>query len=264
MSIAQLMSPTTVTNTRAKLADMIAIGDRLHPGLPSVINESNSASCSGQPDVSNSYATSLWSLDYLLQTAQSGVSRLQFHTNTAAVCGDFKPRESAEYPVSYRYYGAFCAADQAAMDAGKLSATPLYYGLWAFRQMPTGTFVDLDLADSDLSKLRAYAVEGPPGELTVALVNVQDPASTDSTADEVTIKLPGRSATGMQSPCRAPHPAGSRSTDASAVSLGGRTVSPEGRASGAPRSTPVHVDKTSSTVTVQPGTAQIVTYSARP
>ena len=57
-----------------------------------------------------------------MQTAQSGVARLQFHTNTAAICGDFKPRDSPDYPISYRYYGAFCAADQAALDTDRLSA----------------------------------------------------------------------------------------------------------------------------------------------
>jgi len=81
-----------------------------------------------------------------------GISKLQFHTNTAAICGDFKPRLSPEYPVSYRYYGAFCAADQEELDANQLSATPLYYGLWAFRQVPQGRFVDLDLDDSYLDE----------------------------------------------------------------------------------------------------------------
>jgi len=152
MTIEQLMSTQTHLNTRTKTEGVMSIGERLPGRIPSTINESNSASCSGMPGVSNSYATSLWSLDYLLQTAQSGISKLQFHTNTAAICGDFKPRLSPEYPVSYRYYGAFCAADQEELDANQLSATPLYYGLWAFRQVPQGRFVDLDLDDSYLDE----------------------------------------------------------------------------------------------------------------
>ncbi len=261
MSIAALMSPTTVLNTRSKLAGIMDNGARLGHRVPSVINESNSASCSGQPEVSNSYATSLWSLDYLMQTAQSGVSRLQFHTNTAAICGDFKARTSPDYPISYRYYGAFCAADQRAFDKGELSATPLYYGLWAFRQVPDGRFVDLDLADSDLGKLRAYGVEGPHGTLTMVLVNVQDPASAESTEDVVTVRLPSRFAKGRQVTLASTAPGGLSSTDASAVTLGGRSVSPAGVASGPPHATPVPVSGTSSTVTVAPGTAAIVTLT---
>jgi hypothetical protein len=42
---------------------------------------------------------------------------VNFHTSTAALCGDLKARDSAEYPISYRFYGAFCAPDQDALAA---------------------------------------------------------------------------------------------------------------------------------------------------
>ncbi|MER7443479.1 glycosyl hydrolase family 79 C-terminal domain-containing protein [Micromonospora avicenniae] len=261
VSIEQLMSPTTYTNTRSKLAGITAVDDQLHGTIPMTINESNTASCSGMPGVSNSYATALWSLDYLLQAAQSGVDRLQFHTNTTGVCGDFKPRDSAEYPISYRYYGAFCAADQAALDADELSANPLYYGIWAFRQVPQGRFVDLDLADEHLDKLRAYAVKGEAGTLTVVLINVQDPARAGSTGDSVTLNLPSAYHSGSQVTLRSAAPQGFASLDGGQISLGGQTVSPAGVASGTPQAAAVPVDLRSATVTVAPGTAQIVTFS---
>lgn len=261
MTIGQLMSPLTYTNTRSKLAGIMAVDDQLHGTIPMTLNESNSASCSGMPAASNSYATALWSLDYLLQAAQSGVDRLQFHTNTTGVCGDFKARDSADYPISYRYYGAFCATDQAALDANELSANPLYYGIWAFRQVPQGRFVDLDLADEHLDKLRAYAVKEKAGTLTVVLINVQDPAHPDSTQDAVTLNLPSAYGTGSQVTLRSAAPEGLASLDAAQIALGGRTVSPAGVATGAPQSTAVAVDHRSATVTVAPGTAQIVTFS---
>ncbi|MGH3388250.1 MAG: glycosyl hydrolase family 79 C-terminal domain-containing protein [Actinomadura sp.] len=261
VTIEQLMSPATHLNTRSKLQNMRAISKRLHDTVPSTLNESNSASCSGMPGVSHSYATSLWSLDYLLQAAQGGVSRLQFHTNTAAVCGDFKPRESAEYPISYRYYGAFCAADQQALDADLLSATPLYYGLWAFRQVPTGQFVDLDVADSDLGQLRAYAVKGKAGALTAVLINVQDPAKAESTNDRITLRLPSSYGAAQAVTLASSAPEGLASLDASRITLGGSTVNPAGLPTGSPQSTEVPVDHRTATVTVAPGTAQIITFS---
>jgi hypothetical protein len=261
VSIEQLMSPLTYTNTRSKLAGIMAVDDQLHGTIPMTLNESNSASCSGMPEVSHSYATALWSLDYLLQAAQSGVDRLQFHTNTAAVCGDFKPRDSADYPISYRYYGAFCAADQTALEANELSANPLYYGIWTFRQVPQGRFVDLDLADEHLDKLRAYALMGTEGTLTVVLLNVQDPARAESTQDAVTLNLPAAYRTGSQVTLRSAAPEGFASVDSGRVSLGGQTVSPAGVASGTPQATAVPVDQRSATMTVAPGTAQIVTFS---
>ncbi|HEY8455698.1 MAG TPA: glycosyl hydrolase family 79 C-terminal domain-containing protein [Actinopolymorphaceae bacterium] len=259
LTIEALMSPATVTNTRAKLAGIMAEDARVSGSIKSTINESNSASCSGQPDVSNAYATSLWSLDYLLQAAQSGVSRLQFHTNTAAICGDFKPRESPDYPISYRYYGAFCAADQAELDANGLSPTPLYYGIWAFRQVPAGSrFLSVDLADADLDKLRAYALKGSKGTMTVVLINVQDPASATSTTDRVTLRLPSPYRAGRQVVLRSAAPEGLASTDVWAITLGGHRVLPSGVATGRPKATPVDVAGKTVTVTVPPGTASIV------
>ncbi|MBQ0895722.1 hypothetical protein KBX37_21925 [Micromonospora sp. U56] len=261
MTIDQLMSPLTHTNTRNKLAGIMAAGDRLHGTIPMTINESNSASCSGMPAASNSYATSLWSLDYLLQAAQSGVSRLQFHTNTAAICGDFKPRDSADYPISYRYYGAFCAADQLALDKNELSATPLYYGIWAFRQVPQGRFVALDLDDTYLDRIRAYAVMGADGALTVVLINVQDPAKADSTHDAVTVQLPEAFRRGSVRTLQTTAPEGLASLDADRISLGGQQVNPSGQVVGTAQATSVPVDHRSATVAVEPGTAQIITFS---
>lgn len=260
MTIAALMSPATYTNTRTKLQGMVDIGSRLRPTIPSVINESNSASCSGMPGVSDSYATSLWSLDYLMETAQNRVGRVQFHTNTKAICGDFQPRASVNYPISYRYYGAFCAADQAAYDSNQLSAAPLYYGLWAFRQVPAGQFLKLDLADSALSQLRAYAVKDGTGTITVVLINVQDPASVTSTNDEVTLNLPSAFTSGRAVTLASSAPEGLASLDASRIALGGQTVGPDGVASGQPAGVPVAIAGKSATVSVAPGTAQILTF----
>ncbi|MFG1811962.1 glycosyl hydrolase family 79 C-terminal domain-containing protein [Streptomyces sp. NPDC049040] len=261
MTIPQLMSAKTYTTTRTKLAGIKAIGDEFGGRIPMTINESNSASCSGQPGASDAYATSLWSLDYLLQTAQSGIARVEFHTNTAAVCGDFKPRDSADYPISYRYYGAFCAPDQASLDAGRLSAAPLYYGLWAFHQVPQGQFVDLGLSDADLERVRAYGVRGRDGSLTVVLINVQDPATAGSGDDSVTLGLPQGYRKGRAVTLGTSAPEGLASRDAGRISLGGATVTPQGSPSARPAATPVRVGHGSSTVDVPAGTARILTFT---
>ncbi len=189
------------------------------------------------------------------------MSRLQFHTNTAAVCGDLQPRDSVNYPISYRYYGAFCGADQAALDAEHLSAAPLYYGLWAFRQVPTGRFADVNLADTDLDRLRAYAVQRLAGELTIVLINVQDPASATATSDTVALTLPLAYRSGRAVTLASSSPGGLGSTDASGISLGGQTISTTGIASDAPAGTAASVSGKSSTITVAPGTAQLVTFA---
>jgi len=260
LKLSTLMSADTWTKTQTKLDGIIATGAKLSQPIPSVINESNSASCSGQPGVSDAYASSLWSLDYLLQAAKTGIGRVAFHTNTKAICGDFQAHDSVNYPVSYRYYGAFCAKDQAELDRNELSAAPLYYGLWAFRQVPQGRFLNLDLGVDALPQLRAYAVEGPRGTTTVVLINVQDPSSTTSTSDAVKVNLPSAFQKASQVVLRSTDPAGLSSLNASTISLGGSQVLPNGASTGTPKSVPVDVQHKSATVNVAPGTASIVTF----
>jgi hypothetical protein len=264
MTIPQLMSANTHLTARNKLRGIMDITGRLGNGMPASLNESNSASCSGMPGVSDAYASSLWSLSYLLQTAESGVERLHFHTNTAAICGDFQPRDSVNYPISYRYYGAFCAADQQALDSNRLSATPLYYGLWAFHQIPNGKFLNVNLPDTALPQLRAYAVEHRNDKMTVVLVNVQDPAVSTSTNDAVTINVPAPYTSGHAITLGSTGAGGLASLDAAKISLGGATISNRGIPSGEPDGTRVPVAGGRSTVTVAPGTAQMITFSTRP
>jgi hypothetical protein len=259
-SIPSLMSATTYTGVRDKLQGIMDITGRLNDGMPASINETNSASCSGMPGVSDAYATSLWSLDYLMQSAQAGISRLQFHTNTAAVCGDFQQRTSPNYPVSYRYYGAFCAKNQAALGKSKLNAAPLYYGLWAFSQVPAGKVLDVGLPDSSLGQIRAYAVQGANGKLTMVLVNPQDPAVAGNTTDAVTVNLPESGLRGRAVTLRSGGTNGLASLDASRITLGGASVA-DGTPTGAPHSNPVQVSGTQSTLQLAPGTAQIVTFT---
>jgi hypothetical protein len=188
------------------------------------------------------------------------VSRVSFHTSTAALCGDLKARDSAEYPISYRFYGAFCALDQDALAAQRLTAAPLYYGIWAYRQVPPGQFVNLDLADTDLGRLRAYGTIDRAGRLTVVLINIQDPAGGGE-ADEVTVNLPAPYGHARQVTLASSAPGGLTSTDPGAITLGGQTVSDGGVASGRITATDVPVTGTSATVSVAPGTAQIITFS---
>jgi hypothetical protein len=258
-TIAQILATSKYQQVQDKLDGIRELGGRLQHRIPMTINESNSASCSGQPGVSDSYATSLWSLDYLMQAGRSGLARLQFHTNTAAICGDFKERTSPDYPISYRYYGAFCASDQAQLDAEQLSASPLYYGLWAFHQVPVGRYLDLPVADDDLATLRAYAVQGHGGRVTLVLINLQDPAVDTSGAEDVTVRLPGEFVSGSAVTLASSDGAGLSSLDASAITLGGQQVDPSGAVSGARTTQPVQVAGSTASIPVAPGTARVVT-----
>ncbi|MFD7948837.1 hypothetical protein, partial [Streptomyces sp. NPDC059744] len=128
--------------------------------------------------------------------------------------------------------------------------------LWAFRQLPEGRFVDLGLPDEALGKLRAYGVRGEDGNLHVVLINIQDPAAEDATDDTVTLKLPHGFRGGRQTTLASSAAGGLSSLDASAITLGGASVTPAGTADRAPQSTRLPSD---APITVAPGTAQIIT-----
>lgn len=123
LDIPGLMSAQDYTARQATLQGDLASVSSLHDDMPVVLNETNSESGSGCAGVSNSYASSIWVLDYLLQATQAGIADLNFHTSTARVCGGYHTG-SVGYTTSYRWYAAFCAADQAALNANVLSASP--------------------------------------------------------------------------------------------------------------------------------------------
>lgn len=47
--------------------------------LPYILGETNSFSCHGAPNVSNTAGAALWALDYSLFATQIGISRVFFH-----------------------------------------------------------------------------------------------------------------------------------------------------------------------------------------
>jgi hypothetical protein len=260
LDIAGLMSAQNYTTRQAALDGDVASVNSLHDDMPVVLNETNSESGSGCTGVSNSYAASLWVLDYLLQATQAGIADLNFHTSTARVCNDYHT-DSVGYTTSYRWYAAFCATDKTALNANELSASPLYYGIWAFRQVPAGQFVELGgYPNDDLSQLRAYGVESPDHTLTIILINVQDPSSPTSTTDSITVDLPASyHAAGSAVTLNSSAPGGFASTDASAITLGGRRAVFDGSPPGPFDHTTLPVDDGVARLTVAPGTAQIVT-----
>ncbi len=260
LNVQHLLSAHNYTVQQAELRGDLTNVTVMHAGIPLVLNETNSESGSGCRGVSNSYAASLWVLDYLLQATRLGIADLNFHTSTARVCGDFHT-SALGYATSYRWYAAFCAANEQALRAKMLSASPLYYGIWAFRQIPAGQFVALrGYGSNDLSRLRAYGVETPNHTLTMVLINVQDPSKRGRT-DSVRLELPGSDHTaGSAITLKSSAPGGLASTNASGITLGQRRAVFNGAPPAAFDRSTVPIDEGAATVNVAPGTARIITF----
>lgn len=121
-------------------------------GVPYRICEANSCFGGGKPGVSDTLAASLWGLDFLFTLAQFDAGGVNIETGV----------NHLGFLSWYTPIGV--DADQA------YRATPLYYGMLAFRLASRGDRVKLTL-DAAGMNLTAYAVRSERGDIWLTLVN---------------------------------------------------------------------------------------------
>ncbi|MGH6657989.1 MAG: glycosyl hydrolase family 79 C-terminal domain-containing protein, partial [Actinocrinis sp.] len=237
-TIAQLLG-STVRNGETALADN-AVSQAAKLGVPAVMDEGNSVVCEGMPNVSDVYASALWSVDDQLDLAREGVTGDYMH-GTVLQCDTGKPL--------FMYYTPLCAPTAADASAGNLSAQPEYYGLATVHAIGTGSF--LNLSNPAWQTVRAYAVRHADGTMAVVLDNVSDPASNAATT--LQLDLGANFASGSRFDLTAP----GGLTAKTGITLGGRTVQPTGSLA-APATTPVAVNGSTLTVSVDAGSVAVI------
>jgi hypothetical protein len=134
--------PTLVNNLSLLQAGAQAIG------IPYRMSECNSFYNGGAPGVSDSYASSLWVIDYLFNCAQGGASGVNFHGGGNG---------SGYTPI----------ADSSGTVVG---ARPEYYGMLFFTLAGEGTLYQTQVSAGSLN-VTAYAVKTPSGGLSLVIVN---------------------------------------------------------------------------------------------
>jgi hypothetical protein len=128
-------------------------------GIPYRIAECNSFYNGGSSGVSDSYASSLWVIDYLFDCAQGGASGVNFHGGG----------NSAGYtPI-------------ANSGATIVAARPEYYGILLFTLAGTGTILTTSLTAGSLNAT-AYAVKTASGTTNLVLVNKDSTQNLSLTA----------------------------------------------------------------------------------
>ena len=121
-------------------------------GVPYRICEANSCFGGGKPGVSDTLAASLWGLDFLFTLAQFNAGGVNIETGV-------------------NHLGFLSWYSPIGVDANQAyRATPLYYGMLAFRLASGGDRVKLTLDAAGLN-LTAYAVRSERGEIWLTLVN---------------------------------------------------------------------------------------------
>jgi hypothetical protein len=224
-TISELLSLRALQSERTAAEAVVAAGRLDH--VPAIIDETNSAVCWGALGTSNVYASALWSLDYTLLLAQTGLASVNFQGRIAG-CAEYSP---------------LCTVGH----SSHLVARPDFYGLLAAQQVVPGAF--LKLADPDLSRLRAYAVRAPDGSLSIVLDNLGGPVVVE-------LHLPGaRYSSASRTTLQTDSPNGLTATGG--ISLGGRQISSDGVLP-LPRYQPIRLQRNSATVSVGAHSATIL------
>jgi hypothetical protein len=119
-------------------------------GVPLRISETNSASCGGIPGVSNTFASALWVVDYLLTGAEFGVSGMNFHGSMTSHCNAYSP---------------LCRT-----NTSRYLVRPIYYGLLFTRLLGTGRL--LPVTTRSATNLATHALRSSRGTVRVVLENL--------------------------------------------------------------------------------------------
>lgn len=117
-------------------------------GIPFRIGECNTASSGGKKGVSDSFASALWSIDFMFDVARHGGAGVNLH-------GSFTPGNYA--PIVF---------DKKTETYGP---APLYYGLLFFHEASQGRLLKTECRSE--ANLIAHSVLTPDGKLRVSLIN---------------------------------------------------------------------------------------------
>jgi hypothetical protein len=252
-TIDQLLSASTLDAEAGLAGRAAAIGRTLR--LPVRIDETNSASCGGQDGVSNTLASALWIVEYLVTVAQRGIAGVGVQGGLAA-CRGYTPLcvPGATGAVAGTAPGIDPTADAAlgaaaAVD-GRLAAQPEFYGLLLVHELEGGRW--LPLTSNPVTTSWEAAVQMPDGSARLVIVN---PSPT--TPAEFTVRTPGHR--GEASVQRLTGPS---LTATSGVSLGGAQVGGDG-AWRPHAAIPLAGSANGVVVHVPPATAALVTVTGR-
>ncbi|MDP5225563.1 MULTISPECIES: hypothetical protein [Arthrobacter] len=165
-------------------------------GLPVWIPEAGTSACPGyQNETNKSHASALWSVDYALSSAQLGVERIGFHSSLAACTGG--PSMSS-----------VCNTGTMAAPSGEFQTRANFWGEAFTAQLPAGDYLKLDASGDRLSY--AYAIRSSADELSVVVINTNDPRTAAQTP--VTLKLPFSAARGTMAQLQGPSYEGTDAT----------------------------------------------------
>lgn len=149
---AALLSKAVEEEERGVLAAVESAAATAH--VPYLISETNSASCSGIPGVSNTFASALWSADWLMLAAERDAVSVDLNGALSRTCSAYTP---------------LCE-----MGRNLYLARPVYYGMLFARMLGTGTtfFTPLTITGTSKAHVVTHAVVSSSGVARLMVENL--------------------------------------------------------------------------------------------
>jgi hypothetical protein len=179
--------------------------------VPYRMTETNSLWYGGLEGASDSYASAMWSIDYMYWWAQHGTKGLNFHTGDRAGGGD------KSLPSRYT---AFVTAGTG------YDVHPLSYGMKVFDLGGRGRMVPVTVVSGDETKFSAFATTASDGEMSLTFLNRTHGAG--GVEMEVEVDLPESCAAKDVKMLLLTAPNGDIAAK-TGLTLGGAAIEPDGR-----------------------------------
>jgi hypothetical protein len=211
-------------------------GTAISNGLPYRLEEVNNYFNGGATNVSNTFASALWGLDFMCWWAAHGAAGLNFHTGDKVAAG---------YTLQPSKYTAYYTTTNGYL------IRPLGYGIKAFDLGGHGRLVPVTISNTDQLNLSAYAMQAGAKDFFVTLINKEHGPQPKI----ANVLITGPAFTGAKIiSLRAPD---NDLADTSGVKLGGAMIENDGSWNGKWMDLPVNPNG-QFTVTVPPASASII------
>ncbi|XAS65950.1 hypothetical protein V3C33_10505 [Micrococcaceae bacterium Sec5.7] len=184
-SLANLMS--TSMHDRAASYQNHALEAAKASGLETWLAETGMTACPGSNETTKTHASALWSVDYALNAAKLGITRMGFHSSMLTCKGG--------PPMS-----VICSGGNYLQPNGEVSGRANYFGMAMVADLEAGKFLKLEGSGGGLAY--SYALKNADGSTTVVLVNENNPEKAAQT--KVSLKLPGKALTGTMTQLTGP------------------------------------------------------------
>lgn len=143
--------------------------------LPYRLEEVNNYFNGGATNVSNTFASALWGLDFMYWWAAHRAAGLNFHTGDKVAAG---------YALQLSKYTAFFSTTNG------YTVRPLGYGIKAFDLGSHGRLLPVSISNPDHLNFSAYAVMGDEQNLCLTVINLEHGAAARDV--RVTVATPGK------------------------------------------------------------------------